>query len=102
MADDTLEPLIMASSTIRPTLVKAPSSAARTTGLTPGVSTADDVQAVVLGMKAKEATRLLEPLGYVVDLTPASDGSGPDARGANAERVILAIADGRVTGVAFG
>ena len=102
MADSSIEPRIMASSTVRPTLVVAPSTPARTPGLTPGVSTADDVQAVVLGMKPKDATRLLEPLGYVVDLVPADEGSEPDARGSNAERVILTVAVDRVTGVAFG
>ena len=102
MADDTIEPRIMASSTVRPTLVVAPSPPARTPGLTPGVSTADDVQAVVLGMKPKDATRLLEPLGYVVDLVPAGGSSDLDAHGSNAEHVILTVMDGTVTGVAFG
>jgi hypothetical protein len=102
MADDKIEPRIMASSTVRPTLVVAPSTPARTPGLTPGVSTVDDVKAVVLGMTPREATRLLEPLGYVVDLVPAEGSSEADGRGSNAERVILAVTDGRVTGVAFG
>jgi hypothetical protein len=99
MPDNTIEPRIMASSTVRPTLVVAPSTPARTPRLIPGVSTADDVRAVVLGMKPKDATRLLEPLGYVVHLVPAE---APSERGSNAERVMLTVADDRVTGVAFG
>ena len=53
-------------------------------------------------MKSKDAAKLLEPLGYVVDLVPDEGSSDPKRRGSNAERVILTVADGKVTGVAFG
>ena len=102
MSDDKIEPRIMASSTVRPTLVVAPAASARPAGLTPGVSSAADVGAAVLGMKSKDAAKLLEPLGYVVDLVPDEGSSDPKRRGSNAERVILTVADGKVTGVAFG
>ena len=102
MSDGKIEPRIMASSTVRPTLVVAPATAARTPELTPGVSSVADVKAVVLGMTSKDATKLLEPIGYVVDLVPAEGSSDPKRRGSNAERVILTVADGKVTGVAFG
>ena len=101
MSDDKIEPRIMASSTVRPTLVVAPSTSARAPELTPGVSSAADVEALVLGMKSKDAAKLLEPIGYVVDLVPEGS-SDPEPRGSNAERVILTVADGKVTGAAFG
>ena len=102
MSDDRIEPRIMASSTVRPTLVVAPPTPARPAELTPGVSSAADVRAVVLAMKSKDAAKLLEPLGYVVDLVPDDGSSDPKPRGSNAERVRLTVADGKVTGVEFG
>lgn len=102
MSDDKIEPRIMASSTVRPTLVLAPSPAVRSPGLTPGVSSAAEVRAVVLGMKSRDARRLLEPLGYVVHLAPADEALDPEAHGSNAERAILTVVHGRVAGVDFG
>ena len=104
MSDDTIEPRIMASSTVRPTLVVAPSLGRSPAHpeLTPGISTVEDVAAVVVGMTAKAAAKLLEPRGYVVSVLSPDDQLESQARGSNAECVNLTVVHGKVTHVAFG
>jgi hypothetical protein len=105
MSDSTIEPRIMASSTVRPTLVVAPSMgrpSAHSPELTPGISTVEDLAAVVVGMTAKAATKLLEPRGYVVRVLSPEDELESQARGSNAECVDLTVVDGKVTHVSFG
>lgn len=103
MSDDTIEPRIMASSTVRPTLVVAPSTrqaSAHAPELTPGVSTAEEVTAVVVGMTWKAARKLLEPRGFIVrSVTGEDDPSEPPAP--NGERANLTIIDGMVARVAL-
>ncbi len=105
MSDGTIEPRIMASSTVRPTLVVAPSMG-RPSGhaheLTPGISTVEDVAAVVVGMPVKAATKLLEPRGYVVHVVSVDDRHESQAHGTNAECVNLTVGEGKVSHVAFG
>ena len=69
--------------------------------LTPGISTVEDVAAVVVGMTPKTAKKHLEPRGYVVRVLSADDQQDSLARGTNAECVTLTVDDGRVTHVAF-
>jgi hypothetical protein len=105
MSDSTIEPRIMASSTVRPTLVVVPSMgrpSGHTQELTPGISTVEDVAAVVVGMTAKAATKLLEPRGYVVRAVSVDEQHESLARGTNAECVNLTLVEGKVSHVAFG
>ncbi len=105
MPDGTIEPRIMASSTVRPTLVVAPAMRQTSTHspeLTPGVSTVDDVAGAVVGMTSKAAKKLLEPRGFVVRVLSEDEGQRSQALGSNAECANLTVVDGKVTHVAFG
>ena len=66
MPDDKIAPRIMASTTVRPTIVAAQSvpATAHALELTPGVSTVEQVQSAVVGATAKAATKQLEALGF--------------------------------------
>jgi hypothetical protein len=61
MPDDTISPRIMASTTVRPTIVAARSAprTAHAPELTPGVSTVEQVQAAVVGAKLNAALAVL-------------------------------------------
>jgi hypothetical protein len=105
MPDDTIEPRIMASSTVRPTLVVAPAlkqSSAHSPELTPGISTVEDVAGAVVGMTPKAARKLLEPRGFVVRVLSGDQGQQSQVLGSNAECANLTVVDGKVTHVAFG
>ncbi len=103
MSDDRIEPRIMASSTVRPTLVVAPSTRqapSHAPELTPGISTAEDVTAVVVGMTWKAAKKLLEPRGFIVRAV-APDAAQPEPPAPNGECANLTIIDGKVAHVAL-
>lgn len=105
MPDGTIEPRIMASSTVRPTLVVAPSmrrTSARSPELIPGVSTVDDVAGAVVGMTSKAAKKLLEPRGFVVRVLSGDEGQQSQAPGSNTECANLTVVDGKVTHVTLG
>jgi hypothetical protein len=103
MSDDRIQPRIMASTTVRPTLVVAPLAGhaeAHSPELTPGISTSQDVRDAVVGMTWKSAKKLLEPQGFIV--RALSTGEVPaEPVGSTGECVDLTVVDGKVTDAAL-
>jgi hypothetical protein len=103
MSDDRIEPRIMASTTIRPTIVTPTSMRpdGRSTELTPAVSTVDQVRAVVMGMTANAARTRLEALGFEVRVVSRDGKPDEEIGGANGECANLSVVEGKVADVAL-
>ncbi len=98
MTDDHVNPRIMASTTVRPTLVVADPVRSSTDSheLTAGISSEAHVKAAVLGTRLKAATRRLEAVGFQVRVVSRDGQPDQEPAGGRGECANLSIVDDRV------